>query len=78
MREIECGDRIRLADDGRHRFPFEARLPARKNRLIGERRNDAEAIVAGHVRGSEDAHDAGMRGDECVEIAECKFRVVMR
>jgi hypothetical protein len=78
VREIERGDRIRLADKSRDCLAFEARLSARKNRLIGERRDYAKAITTRNIGGGEDAYDRGVCGEEAFDISERKLCVMMR
>ncbi len=78
MGEVEIADNIRIAHDERHRLALEARFDFGKRWLIGERRDDAEAVLAGNVGGGEDAHDALVAGNERGKIAETELRTMMR
>ena len=60
----------RLADHHRDGLPSEPRLHLREDRLVGGRRDHAEAVHAGHVGGGHHCHHARRRLDEGIEVAE--------
>lgn len=70
FREVEFGDHFAFADDGGYRFAPEPRFGDCKYGLVGERRDDAVRVAAGHVGGCEHTQCASMSCDIGVEIAE--------
>ena len=52
--EVETGDRVALAGDQRHRLAAEAHEAFGQRRLVGERRDGAETVLAGDVGRGED------------------------
>ena len=76
-RKIECGDRVRLTRDERHRFAPEPRVAVGERRLIGERRDNAKTIPAGNVPGGKHGLDPGMRAAPGVDIPELECRAVV-
>ena len=60
LRQVEAGNRLALAGDQRHRLAAEARKALGQRRLVGEGRDDAEAVLPRDVGRREDADDAGM------------------
>ncbi len=76
--KIASFDGLPLADDGGNRFAAETCLALGKDRLIGERRDDAEDIAAGNVLGRQYTDDPCMLRNPGVEIAEAEAGMVMR
>ena len=72
LREVETRHRRALARDQRDRLAAEAHEAFRQRRLVGERRDRAEAILSGNVGCRENRHDAGMAADVSVKIAKGK------
>ena len=75
--QIERVHRGRFAHDCGNCLAAEAGFVLGENRLIGERRDDAKTVLAGHVFGGENTNDAGMGRDKGVEVAEFKERAMV-
>ena len=75
--EVERGDPIGLAGDQRHRLAAEAGGGLGQRRLVGERRDDAEAVAAGDVGGGEDRLEP-LRQAPGVEVAKGEAGMVVR
>ncbi len=78
IRKVEIEDGLALAGNQRHRLAAKARKIFGQRRLVGKRRNDAEAVLSRNVGSGEDADDAGMDIHPGVEIAEGEAGVMMR
>ena len=69
-----CG----IADDSGDCFSEKSRCMFRKDWLIRKLRNHTEAVFPWNIARGEDSVNAGMRSPVGFQIAERKFRAVMR
>ena len=67
-----------VANNCRNGFSAEACFAFREDWLIGEGRNDAVAILAGHILCREDAYYVGVLCGKSGKIAQCKASAVVR